>query len=185
MTAKGTHSHQRGGGQRQIDSVDKDDSYDDKGDNVASVRCLKMVRDPNNSADWASNGPPKTRYTKVPTKSGRDVTVGTANDDILSGGVLPIASVDAFVSKERGHNPDGNKAAGAAAIGMRRVVASAGDGPAAGTRRSADGVFVLALSGNNNAVADSAGPPDGYARRHESVKVTGAAFGARRGVAVA
>ncbi len=136
-------------------------------------------------ADWASNRPPKMRSTKVPTRSGQDVTVGTANSDILSGGVLPIASVDAFASKERGHNPDDNEAAGAAACGMRQVAASAGGGPAAGTRHLADGVFILALSGNNNVVATSVGQPDGYARRHESVEAAEAAFGAHRGVAMA
>jgi hypothetical protein len=175
----------KGGGWCLINSVNKDDLYDDKGNNVASVRRLKTVRDPNDSADWASNGPPKTRSTKVPTRSGRDVTVGTADNDISSGGVLPIASIDAFASKERGYNPDDNKAAGAAAFGMLRVAASAGGRPAAGTRCLADSVFILALSGNNNAVAASAGQPDGYARRHENVKAAGAAFGACRGVAVA
>jgi hypothetical protein len=99
--------------------------------------------------------------------------------------VLPIASVDAFASKERGHNPDDNEAVGAAAFGMRQVAASAGGGPAAGTRRLADGVFVLALSGNNNAVAASEGQLDGYTRRHKSVEAAGAAFGACQGVAVA
>jgi hypothetical protein len=160
--------------------------YDNKGNNVASVRRLKTVRDPHNSADWASNGPPKMRSTKVPTRSGWDVTVGTADDDKSSMGVLlPIASVDTFASKERGHNPNDNKAAGAAAFGMRRVAASAGGRPAAGTRRLANGVFVLALSGNNNAVAASAGQPDGYARHNKSVKAAGAAFGAHQGVAMA
>ena len=185
MTAKGARSCQRGGGQHRIDSVDKDDSYDDEGDNVASVRHLKTVRDPNDLADWASDRPSKMRSTKMPTRSGREVTVGTADDDILSGGVLPIVSIDAFASKERGHNPNDNKAAGAVGFGMHRVVALAGDGPATGTRRSADGVFVLALSGNNNAVAASAGQLDGYAIRHKSIKATGAAFGACRGVAMA
>ncbi len=109
--------------------------------------------------------------------AGWDVTVSTANNDILSGGVLPIARVDAFASKERGHNPDDNKAAGAAAFGMRRVVALAGNGPAAGTRCLADGLFILALSGNNNAVAAYAGQLDGYARCHESFKAVRAAFG--------
>jgi hypothetical protein len=178
LTAKSARSRQWRGGQCRINSVDKDDSYDDKGDNVASVRRLKTVRDPNDLADWASNGPPKTRSTKVPTRSGRDVTVGTVDDDISSGRMLPIASVDAFACKERGHNPDNNKAAGAAAFGMRQVTASAGDGLAAGTRCSADGVFVLALSGNNNVVAASAGQPDGYAKRHESIEAAGAAVGA-------
>jgi hypothetical protein len=144
-----------------------------------------MEHDPNRLANWASNRPPKTRSTKVPTRSGREVTVGTADDDILSGGVLPIASVDAFASKERGHNPNDNEAAGAGAFGMCRVAASAGGGPAAGTRRLADGVFVLALSGNNNAVAASTGQPDGYAICHKSIEATGTAFGARRGVAMA
>jgi hypothetical protein len=72
---------------------------------------LKTVRDPHDLADWASNGPLKTKSTKVPTRSGRDITVSTTNNDILSGGELPITSVDAFASKERGHNPDDNKAA--------------------------------------------------------------------------
>jgi hypothetical protein len=49
----------------------------------------------------------------------------------------------------------------------------------------ADGVFVLAISGDNNAVAASRGQPDGYARCHESVEAAGAAFGARQGVTVA
>ncbi len=143
-----------------------------------SVRRLKTMRDPNDLANRASKGPPKIRFTKVPTRSGQDVTVGTANNDISSGGVLLIASVDTFASKERGHNPDDNEAAGAAAFRMLRVAASARGGPAAGTRRLADGVFILALSGNNYAVAASAGQPDSYARRHESVKAAGAAFGA-------
>ncbi len=159
--------------------------YDDEGNNVASIRRLKMVRDPNDLADWASDRPPKTRSTKVPTRGGRDVTDGTTDDDILSGGVLPIASVDAFASKERGHNPDDNEAAEAAAFGMRQVAALVGGRPAAGTRCLADGVFVLALSGNNNAVVASAGQLDGYARCHKSVKAAGAAFGACRGVTVA
>ncbi len=144
-----------------------------------------MVRDPKDLADWASNGPSKIRSTKVPTRSGRDVTVGTADDDISSSGVLPIASVDAFASKERGHNPDDNKAAGAVAFKMHQVVASAGDRPAAGTRCSADSMFVLALSGNNNVVAASAGQPDGYTRHLKSVEATGAAFGACQGVTMA
>ncbi len=63
LTAKGARSHQRGGQRRRINSVNKDDSYDDKGNNVVSVRHLKTVRDPNDSANWASNGPPKTRST--------------------------------------------------------------------------------------------------------------------------
>jgi hypothetical protein len=175
----------KGGGRRRINSVDKDDLYNDKGDDVASIRHLKTVRDPNNLADWASDGPPKMRSTKVPTRSGRDVTVGTANNDILSGSVLSIGSINVFASKERGHNPNDNEAAGAAAFGMCRVVASAGGGPAASARHSADGLFVLALSGNNNAVASSAEQPDGYTRRHESVEAAGAAFGACQGVAMA
>jgi hypothetical protein len=137
------------------------------------------MRDPKDLADWACNGPPKTRSTKVPTRSGQDVTVGTANDDISSDGVLLIASIDAFASKERGRNPNDNEAAGAAAFRMLQVAASAGGGPASGTRCLADGVFIRALSGNNYAVGASAGQPDSYARRHESVKAVGAAFGAR------
>ena len=118
LTAKGARSHQRGGRRHRINSVNKDDSYNDKGNNVVSVRGLKTMRDPNDLTNWASNGPPKTRSTKVPTRSGRDVTVGTADDDISSGGVLLIASADTFASKERGHNPDDNKAVGAAAFRM-------------------------------------------------------------------
>jgi hypothetical protein len=109
----------KGGGGCWIDSVNKDDLYDNDDNDVASIRHLKMVRDPNDLADWASNGLPKMKSTKVPTRSGWDVTVGTADDDILSGGMLPIASVDAFASKERDHNPDDNEAAGAAAFGIR------------------------------------------------------------------
>jgi hypothetical protein len=172
------HVAAKGGGRHRINSVDKDDLYNNKGDNVASVRHLKMVHDPNNLANWASNGPPKTRSTKVPTRSGRDFTVGTTDYDNLSGGMLPIMCIDAFASKERGHNPNDNEAAGAAAFGMRRVVALAGDRPAAGTRCLADGLFDLALSGNNNTVAASAGQLDGYVRCHESIKAAGAAFGA-------
>jgi hypothetical protein len=112
---------------------------------------------------------------KVPTRSGRGATAGTVDDDISSGGVLPIMSNDKFASKERGHEPDDNKAAGAAAFRTREVAALSGGEPAAGARRSADGVFVWAVSGNNNMVAASARQLDGYARHHESVKAVGAA----------
>jgi hypothetical protein len=61
-----------------MDSVNKDDLYDNEGDNVASIRRLKTVLDPNDSADWASDGPPKRRSTKVPTRSGRDITPSQA-----------------------------------------------------------------------------------------------------------
>jgi hypothetical protein len=174
-----------GGGQYWIDSVDKDDSYNNKGDNVMSVGHRKKVHDPNDSADWAGNGHPKKRSTKVFTRSGRNITVGTADNDISSSGALPIPSVNAFASKERGYNPNDNKAARAAAFGTRRVAALAGGRPAAGTRCLADGAFVLVLLGKNNAVAASVGQPDGYTRCHMSVEATGAAFGACRGVAVA
>ncbi len=70
--------------------------------------------------------------------------------------MLPIASNDKFASKERGHEPNNVKVAGAAACGTRLVAALAGGGPAAGTRHLAKVVFVLALSGNENAVAASA-----------------------------
>jgi hypothetical protein len=70
--------------------------------------------------------------------------------------IFRIASDDEFVSKERGHEPDDNKAAGAAAFRMRQMAASARGGPAASARCSADGVFVRAVSGNDNAVAASA-----------------------------
>ena len=74
----------------------------------------------------------------------------------MSGGVLPIASNDKFASKEKSHKPNDVKVVGAAACGTRRVATSARGGPAAGTRQSAKGVFILALSGNKNAVAASA-----------------------------
>ncbi len=74
----------------------------------------------------------------------------------MSGSVLPIASNDKFASKERAHECNHIKVAGAAACGMCRVAASAGVGPAAGTRHSAKGMFVLALLGDKNTVAASA-----------------------------
>jgi hypothetical protein len=137
------------------------------------------------TSDWASDGRLETRSTKVPTRSGCGVTIETANDDILSGGVLPIMSVNVFASKERGHKPDDDDAAGAGAFGTRRVAPSAGGRPAASTRRLADGVFARALSGNTNPVAASARQPDSYARRHESIEAAGVAFGERKGAAVA
>ncbi len=70
--------------------------------------------------------------------------------------MLPIASNNKFASKERGHEPKDVKVAGAVACGTHQVAASAGGGPAAGTRHLAKGVFVLALSGNKNTVAASA-----------------------------
>jgi hypothetical protein len=70
--------------------------------------------------------------------------------------MLPIASNNKFASKERGHEPNNVKVAGAAAFRMHPVAALAGAGPAAGTRHSAEGVFLLALLGNKNAVATSA-----------------------------
>jgi hypothetical protein len=81
--------------------------------------------------------------------------------------VLPIVSNYKFASKERGYKPNNVKVAGAAACGMRRVAASAGGTPAAGTRHSAKDVFVLALSGNEIMVAASADLPESYARCHE------------------
>jgi hypothetical protein len=116
---------------------------------------------------------------------GHSATAGTGDDDISSGGVLPSASNDKFASKERGHKPGNNEAAGAAVFGMRQVVASARGGTAASTRRLADGAFVLALLGNNNAVAASASQPDGYARRHKNTKAAGVAAGAHQVAAVA
>ncbi len=74
----------------------------------------------------------------------------------MSGGMLPIASNDKFASMERGHKPNDVKVVGAAACGTRRVAALARGGPAAGMRHSAKGVFVVALSGNENVVAASA-----------------------------
>ncbi len=70
--------------------------------------------------------------------------------------IFRIASNDEFVSKERGHEPNDNEAAGAAAFRMCQMAALARGGLAASARRSADGVFVRAISGNNNAVAASA-----------------------------
>ncbi len=65
------------------------------------------------------------------------------------------------------------------------MVALAGGGAAAGTRRLADGAFVLALSGDNNAVSASASQPDGYVRRHENIEAAGVASGARQVAAAA
>jgi hypothetical protein len=53
-----------------VDTVDKDDLYDDKGNNVASVGRQKMGRDPNNPANRAGNGCLDTTSTKVPTRMG-------------------------------------------------------------------------------------------------------------------
>jgi hypothetical protein len=92
---------------------------------------------------------------------GHGATVGTGDNNVLSGSVLPSTRDNKFASKERGHEPGNNEAVGAAVFGTCRVVTSAGGGTAAGTRCLADGAFVLALSGNNNAVAASAGQPDG------------------------
>ncbi len=115
------------------------------------------------------------RSPKAPTRSGHGATAGTVDDDISSSGALPIASNDEFASKERGHEPDDDEAARAAAFRMHQVAASAGGGPAAGAGCSAGGLFVRAVSGNNNAVAASARRPDGYARCHESVEAAGGA----------
>jgi hypothetical protein len=52
----------------------------------------------------------------MPTRSGHGATAGTVDDDISSGGVLPIASNSKFASKERGYNPADDKAVGAAAV---------------------------------------------------------------------
>ncbi len=77
------------------------------------------------------------------------------NDDVSSGGVLPIASNNEFASEERGHDLDEDKASGAMAFRMHQVAALAIGGLAASTRLSADNVFIRALSGNDNAVAAS------------------------------
>jgi hypothetical protein len=172
---EGACSLQRGGGGTGVNSVDKDDSYNYDNNDVASIGRQKTGRSPNNPADWASNGHLETRSPKVPTRSGRGATARTIDDDISSGGMLPIASNDKFVSKERGHEPNDDKAVEAAAFRTCQVAASAGGGPAASTRCSADGVFVRAVLGNDNAVAASARRPDSYTRRHESVEATGAA----------
>ncbi len=111
----------------------------------------------------------------MPTRSGRGATAGTIDDNISSGSVLPIVSDNKFASKERGHEPNDEEATGAAAFRMRQMAASAGGGPAAGARCSADGMFVWAILGNNNTIAASVRQPDGHARRHKSIKPAGAA----------
>jgi hypothetical protein len=168
-----------------VNTVDKDDLYDDKDNNIASNGRQKTGRGPNNPANWAGDGRPETRLPKAPNRSGLGTTVRTGDDDGSSGGVLPSVSNNKFASKERGHKPGNKEAAGAMVFGTHRVVASAGGGTAAGTRRLADGVFVLALSCYNNTVSASASQPDGYARRHENVKAVGVALGAPQMAAVA
>jgi hypothetical protein len=106
-----------------------------------------MGRSPNNPADQASNRHLETRSPKVPTRSGHGATAGTVDDDILSSGALPTTSNNEFASKKRGHEPNDNKAAGAATFRTRQVATLAGGGPAASARCSADSVFVLANSG--------------------------------------
>ncbi len=103
MTARGRTQPPKGGGGTGVDTIDKDDSYDDDDDNVASVGRQKTGRGPNDPADQASNARSETRSPKVPTRSGCSATVGTADDNVSSGGVLPIAREDEFASKERGH----------------------------------------------------------------------------------
>jgi hypothetical protein len=144
------HASSKGGGGAGVDTVNKDDSYDNKEDNVTSNGHQKTGRGPNNLAYWAGNGRLETRPPKAPTRSGHGATIGTGDDDVSSGGVLPSASDDKFASKERGHGSGNNEAAGAAVFMMRRVVALAGGGTAAGTRCSADGAFILAFLGYNN-----------------------------------
>jgi hypothetical protein len=173
---KRAHTASKGGrGGTEVDTVNKDNSYDDDNDNVASAGCQKTGLSPNNPANRASNRHLETRFPMVPTRSGRGATARTIDDDISSSGVLPIASDDEFASKERGHKPDVNKAAGAAAFSMRQVAELAVGELVAGARCSADSMFIQAISANDNAVAASARQPDGYARRHESVKATVAA----------
>jgi hypothetical protein len=84
-----------------------------------------MGRGPNNLTNRASNRRLETRSPMVPTRSGCNATAGTVDDDISSGGVLPIASNDKFASKEIGHEPNDDEVAGAAAFRMRQVAASA------------------------------------------------------------
>jgi hypothetical protein len=93
-------STKRGGGTR-VDTINEDDSYDNKDDNVASNGHQRMGRGPNNPADWAGNRHPETRPPKAPTRSGRGATVGTGDDNVSSGGMLPSASNNKFESKER------------------------------------------------------------------------------------
>jgi hypothetical protein len=92
----------------------------------------------------------------VPTGSGCGATVGTRDDNVSSGGMLPIARDIKFASKERGHKPNDDKAVGAVVFGMCQVVALARGGTATGTRHSADGAFVLAPSGDDKAIAATA-----------------------------
>ncbi len=66
----GARSRKRGGGSARVNTVDKDDSYDDKGDNIMRVGRQKTGRDPNDPADQAGDGRPETRSTKVPTRMG-------------------------------------------------------------------------------------------------------------------
>jgi hypothetical protein len=78
-----------------------------------------MGQGPNNPADQAGNGRPETRPPKAPTRSGHGATVRTGDDNVSSSGVLPSASNNEFTSKERGHEPGNNKAAGATVFGTR------------------------------------------------------------------
>jgi hypothetical protein len=124
------HTSAKGGGGAVVDTVDKDKSYNNKDYNVASNGSRKTGWGPNNPADRAGNGRPEMRPPKAPTRSGRGATVRTRDNKVLSGGMLPSASNDKFASKERGHKPGNNEAAGAAVFGTHQVVASGGGGTA-------------------------------------------------------
>jgi hypothetical protein len=107
---EGAHSHQGGGGAR-VNTVNEDDSYNNNDNHIASIGHQKMGQGPNNPADRAGGGCPEMRSPKVPTRSGHGANVGTINNNVSSGRVLPIASNDKFESKERGHEPDNDNAA--------------------------------------------------------------------------
>ncbi len=54
------HASTKGGGSAGVDTVNEDDSYDDKDDDVASNGHQKTGRGSNNPAVWAGNGHPGT-----------------------------------------------------------------------------------------------------------------------------
>ncbi len=71
LNHKGVHAAAKGeGGGAGVNTVDKDDSYDNKGDDVVSVGRQKTGHDPNDPADQAGDGCLETRSTKVPTRMG-------------------------------------------------------------------------------------------------------------------
>jgi hypothetical protein len=111
LDRKREHAATKGGGGTGVNTINKDDSYNKDGNDIASVGRQKTGRDPNDPADRAGDRRLEMRSTKVPTRSGRGAIIRTADDDILSGGMLPIASNGEFASNERGHklNKDGRQ----------------------------------------------------------------------------